>query len=424
MPNIRCKSCGLLVQVPAGGRRLCGCGAWLSGDEPAPSAARAESVPAMPIMAAVAAEEMDEVKPVAIPAPPTPGGPRIEGDLSAIERLNDGYRRIRKELSKAIVGQERVIEELLISVFARGHCLLVGVPGLAKTLMIRTLADSLSLSFSRIQFTPDLMPSDITGTEVLQEDKTTGQRVFKYLHGPIFANVVLADEINRTPPKTQAALLEAMQERQVTVGGQRHKLPDPFFVLATQNPIEQEGTYPLPEAQQDRFMFNIYVDYPEEEEEFRIVEMTTSPHVPKLDRVLSSTDILEMQDIVRKVPVAPYVIRYAMKFARLTRKGSRVNVGVNTQRKVDTEIPDFVRDYVTWGAGPRASQFLILAAKARAVLHGRYYVSSEDVRAVAPPVLRHRIITNFNAEADGVKPDEIVRRLTELIPRDPAEKTA
>ena len=229
-----------------------------------------------------------------------------------------------RRLSKAIVGQERVLEELLIAIFARGHCLLVGVPGLAKTLMIRTLADSLSLSFSRVQFTPDLMPSDITGTEVLQEDKTTGQRLFKFLHGPLFANVVLADEINRTPPKTQAALLEAMQERQVTVGGTRHKLPDPFFVLATQNPIEQEGTYPLPEAQQDRFMFNILVDYPEEEEEFSIVEMTTSTHVPKIDRVLSATDILEMQDIVRKVPVAPYVIRYAMKFTRLTRKGSRV----------------------------------------------------------------------------------------------------
>ncbi len=250
--------------------------------------------------------------------------PRIDGDLSAIERLNDGYRRIRKEMGKAIVGQERVLEELLIAIFARGHCLLVGVPGLAKTLMIRTLADSLSLSFSRVQFTPDLMPSDITGTEVLQEDKTTGQRMFKFLHGPLFANVVLADEINRTPPKTQAALLEAMQERQVTVGGAKHKLPDPFFVLATQNPIEQEGTYPLPEAQQDRFMFNIYVDYPEEEEEFKIVEMTTSTHVPKIDRMLSATDILEMQDIVRKVPVAPYVIRYAMKFTRLTRKGSRV----------------------------------------------------------------------------------------------------
>src|SRR4029079_15186240 len=259
--------------------------------------------------------------PVLEAAPAEEKWPKIEGDLSAIERLNDGYRRIRKELAKAIVGQERVLEELLISIFAKGHCLLVGVPGLAKTLMIRTLADSLSLSFSRVQFTPDLMPSDITGTEVLQEDKTTGQRHFKFLHGPLFANVVLADEINRTPPKTQAALLEAMQERQVTVGGQKHKLPDPFFVLATQNPIEQEGTYPLPEAQQDRFMFNILVDYPDEEEEFRIVEMTTSTHVAVLDRVLSATDIQEMQEIVRKVPVAPYVIRYAMKFTRLTRKG-------------------------------------------------------------------------------------------------------
>jgi MoxR-like ATPase len=405
MPTIRCKNCGLPVQVPAGGRRLCGCGAWLSGDEPA-----IEMVE--PVL------EADEV------AEPWP---RIEGDLSAIERLNDGYRRIRKEIGKVIVGQEEVLEQLLISIFARGHCLLVGVPGLAKTLMIRTLADSLSLSFSRIQFTPDLMPSDITGTEVLQEDKSTGQRLFKFLHGPIFANVVLADEINRTPPKTQAALLEAMQERQVTVGGTRHKLPDPFFVLATQNPIEQEGTYPLPEAQQDRFMFNILVDYPGEDEEFRIVETTTSMHVPKVERVLSATDILEMQDIVRKVPVAPYVIRYAMKFTRLTRKGSRVAPGApaaaaGQARVRDVDVPDFVRDYVTWGAGPRATQFLILAAKARAVLHGRYYVSCEDVRGVAAPVLRHRIITNFNAEAEGIKPDDIVRRLIDIIPRDPNEK--
>jgi MoxR-like ATPase len=272
------------------------------------------------------------------------------------------------------------------------------------------------------------MPSDITGTEVLQEDKTTGQRLFKFLHGPLFANVVLADEINRTPPKTQAALLEAMQERQVTVGGAKHKLPDPFFVLATQNPIEQEGTYPLPEAQQDRFMFNIQVDYPEEDEEFKIVEMTTSTHTPKIDRMLSATDILEMQDIVRKVPVAPYVIRYAMKFTRLTRKGSRVRSPARGQaiaavgKSQTADVPDFVRDYVTWGAGPRATQFLILAAKARAVLHGRYYVSCEDVRAVAPPVLRHRIITNFNAEAEGIKPDDIVRKLIDLIPRDPNEK--
>ncbi|MBY0229882.1 MAG: AAA family ATPase [Gemmataceae bacterium] len=323
-------------------------------------------------------------------------------------------------MAKAIVGQEKALEELLVAIFARGHCLLVGVPGLAKTLMIRTLADSLSLSFSRIQFTPDLMPSDITGFEVLQEDKTSGQRVFKFMHGPIFANILLADEINRTPPKTQAALLEAMQEKQVTVGGARHKLPDPFFVLATQNPIEQEGTYPLPEAQQDRFMFMINIDYPEEEEEFRIVEMTTSTAVPKIERVLSATDILEMQDIVRKVPVAPYVIRYAMKFTRLTRKGSRMASGAAAKQAAD--MPDFIRDYVTWGAGPRATQFLILAAKARAVLHGRYYVSCEDVREVAPSVMRHRIITNFNAEAEGIKPDDIVRKLIELVPRDPSEK--
>ncbi|HKI30637.1 MAG TPA: MoxR family ATPase [Gemmataceae bacterium] len=390
---VQCQNCGLTVQVPAGGRRLCGCGTWLSAKD---------------TMKPVA--ELAEIEPTETASAPTgQRWPRIEGDLSAIERLNDGYRRIRREMSKAIVGQEKVLEELLVAIFARGHCLLVGVPGLAKTLMIRTLADSLSLSFSRIQFTPDLMPSDITGTEVLQEDKTTGQRLFKFLHGPLFANVVLADEINRTPPKTQAALLEAMQERQVTIGGTRHKLPDPFFVLATQNPIEQEGTYPLPEAQQDRFMFNIFVDYPDEEEEFRIVEMTTTTHAPKLEQVLSANDILEMQDIVRKVPVAPYVIRYAMKFTRSTRKDKGV-------------VPDFVKEYVTWGAGPRASQFLILAAKARAVLHGRYYVACEDVRAVAPAVLRHRIITNFNAEAEGIKPDEIVRRLADMIPRDPQDK--
>jgi MoxR-like ATPase len=334
--------------------------------------------------------------------------PRLEGDLSAIERLNEGYRRVLKEMNKAVVGQKKVLEELLIAIFARGHCLLIGVPGLAKTLIIRTLADAFDLTFSRIQFTPDLMPSDITGTEVIQEDKATGQRAFKFLHGPLFSNVILADEINRTPPKTQAALLEAMQEHQVTVGGTRHRLPEPFFVLATQNPIEQEGTYPLPEAQQDRFMFNILVDYPEEEEEFRIIEMTTTTQQPRIERVLSAADILEMQEIVRKVPVAPYVIRYAMKFTRLTRKDHG-------------EVPDFIRDYVTWGAGPRATQYLVLGAKARAVLHGRYYVSCEDIRAVAAPVLRHRIITNFNAEAEGIKPDDIVRRLAELIPRDPNE---
>jgi len=304
-----------------------------------------------------------------------------------------------------------VLEELLIAMFARGHCLLVGVPGLAKTLMIRTLADSMSLSFNRVQFTPDLMPSDITGTELLQEDKMTGQRVFKFLRGPLFANVILADEINRTPPKTQAALLEAMQERQVTAGGTRHPLPDPFFVLATQNPIEQEGTYPLPEAQQDRFMFSIRVDYPNEEEEYRIVERTTTTQQPQVEHVLSGQEILEMQELVRRVPVAPYVIRYAMRFARLTRKDNG-------------DVPSFIRDYVTWGAGPRASQYMVLGAKARAVLQGRYHASCEDIRAVAAPVLRHRIITNFNAEAEGIKPDDIVRRLADLIPRDPQEKVA
>jgi MoxR-like ATPase len=384
--SVRCKTCGTTAQIPVGGKRLCACGTWLAGS----------------------VEEAPRAEAAADPAA-AKAWPRLEGDLSAIERLNDGYRRIIKELSKAIVGQEEVIEQLLIAMFARGHCLLVGVPGLAKTLMIRTLADALNLTFSRIQFTPDLMPSDITGTEVLQEDKTTGQRMFKFLHGPIFSNVILADEINRTPPKTQAALLESMQERQVTVGGNRHKLPDPFFVLATQNPIEQEGTYPLPEAQQDRFMFNVLVDYPEEEEEFRIVEMTTTTHSAKIERVLSATDILEMQDIVRKVPVAPYVIRYAMKFTRLTRKEKGI-------------VPDFIRDYVVWGAGPRATQNLVLGAKARAVLHGRYYVSCEDIRSVAIPVLRHRIITNFNAEAEGVKPEDIIKRLADIIPRDPNEE--
>ncbi len=384
MPTMQCDKCGEIMQVPEGGRRECSCGATVGTPEPV-------LMEAEPV-------DLEERWP-------------IDDDLEAVERLNDGYRRICRELGKAVIGQQRVLEELLIAVFARAHCLLVGVPGLAKTLMVRTLAESLNLGFSRIQFTPDLMPSDITGTEVLQEDRSTGQRMFKFLHGPLFANVVLADEINRTPPKTQAALLEAMQERQVTIGGTRHVLPDPFFVLATQNPIEQEGTYPLPEAQQDRFMFNILVDYPAEEEEYRIVEMTTTTHSPQLERILSAADILEMQDIVRKVPVAPYVIRYAMKFTRLTRKDQG-------------EVPDFIRQYVTWGAGPRASQFLVLGAKARAILRGRYYVSCEDVRAVAAPVLRHRIITNFNAEAEGIKPDDIVKRLTDVIPRDPEDAPA
>jgi MoxR-like ATPase len=324
-------------------------------------------------------------------------------DLAAADRLREGAERILAECGKVIVGQNDVLEQLLIALFAQGHCLLVGVPGLAKTLMIRTLADAMDLSFNRIQFTPDLMPSDITGTDILQDDETTGHRAFKFLRGPLFANVVLADEINRTPPKTQAALLEAMQEKQVTVGGNRHKLPNPFFVLATQNPIEQEGTYPLPEAQQDRFMFNIKVDYPAEEEEFRIIEQTTRRNRVTIDRVVNADDLLMMQSVVLQVPVAEHVMRYAM---RLTRK-TRID---------DDKAPDFIRNYVTWGAGPRASQFLVLAGKSRALLHGRPYVATEDIRAVAAPVLRHRIITNFNAEADGVKPDDIVKRLIESTP--------
>jgi MoxR-like ATPase len=329
-------------------------------------------------------------------------GATVPSDEQAVERLNEAYRKITGELGKVIVGQKRVIEELLIGMFAGGHCLLQGVPGLAKTLMVRTLADTLNLSFNRIQFTPDLMPADITGTDVIQEDRTTGVREFRFIGGPVFANVVLADEINRTPPKTQAALLEAMQEHQVTAGGKRHRLPDPFFVLATQNPIEQEGTYPLPEAQLDRFMFEILVDYPSEEEEFDLVRKTTSAAAPSVEKALSHAEVAQLQEVVRRVPVADHVIRYAMQLARLT-------------RRQQGDVPDFVRDYVSWGAGPRASQYLVLGAKARAMLRGRAFANTEDVREVAAPVLRHRIITNFNAEADGVSPDGIVRRLTELV---------
>jgi MoxR-like ATPase len=360
-----------VVQVQPGGRRLCGCGSWLTADS----------------------EQVVEV------------ADSPDADLAAVERLMAGCRRLLAETGKVIVGQRDVLEQILLSILARGHALLVGVPGLAKTLMIRTVADAMNLTFSRVQFTPDLMPSDITGTEVLQEDRSTGQRAFKFVHGPLFAHVVLADEINRTPPKTQAALLEAMQERQITVAGMRHRLPDPFFVLATQNPIEQEGTYPLPEAQLDRFMLQIRVDYPDENDEFAIVQSTTGGATPVIERVVSAADLSAMQELVLKVPVAPYVIRYALRLTRATRKNQ-------------ADAPAFVRDYVTWGAGPRASQYLVLAAKARAVLHGRPYVACEDIRAVAAPVLRHRILTNFNAEADGMNADEIVRKLIETTPRE------
>jgi MoxR-like ATPase len=330
-------------------------------------------------------------------------------EAAAVEKLQKSYHDMKAELGRVIVGQEAVIEELLIALFCKGHALLVGVPGLAKTLLISTLSKTLGLSFNRIQFTPDLMPSDITGTEVIEEDKTTGGRTLRFVRGPVFANVLLADEINRTPPKTQAALLEAMQEHQVTAGGKQHRLPQPFFVLATQNPIEQEGTYPLPEAQLDRFMFNINVGYPTEDEEFQIVRMTTAGQKIELKHVLSGEEVMALQDIVRKVPVADHVIRYALQFSRLT-------------RRTEGNCPPFVNDYVGWGAGPRASQYLILAGKARALLKGRYHVSTEDIRQVALPVLRHRIVTNFNAEAEGIKSDAIVKKLIEFIPRQQSEE--
>ena len=331
-------------------------------------------------------------------------------DIQAIEELSGAYGLIAQRLGEVIVGQRQVIEELLVAMFARGHCLLVGVPGLAKTLLIRTLAEALSLEFRRIQFTPDLMPADITGTEVIQEDRRSGTREFRFLKGPIFGNVILADEINRTPPKTQAALLEAMQEHQITVGGQRHPLSEPFFVLATQNPIEHEGTYPLPEAQLDRFMFNTHVDYPEEEEEFDIVRRTTADVTATVTPVLSGEQIVALQRIVRRVPVADHVVRYAMRLVRRTRPSKNNNSGPKP-----SVVPSFVRDYVAWGAGPRASQYLVLGAKARAALQGRFHAGLDDVRAVALPVLRHRLVTNFNAEAEGIKPDELIRRLIEAV---------
>ena len=332
-----------------------------------------------------------------------------ESDLAAVQQLADSYQRVTRELGKIIVGQQRVIEELLIAMLAGGHCLLVGVPGLAKTLMVRTLADTLSLSFNRIQFTPDLMPADITGTEVIQEDKLSGTRELRFLPGPVFASVLLADEINRTPPKTQAALLEAMQERQVTVGGKRHLLPSPFFVLATQNPIEQEGTYPLPEAQLDRFMLQVKVDYPTEDEEFNIVRSTTGGTHAVIEKVLGQEDLLRLQQIVLRVPVADHVIRYALQLTRLTRRGDNEA----------SDAPAFVRDFVSWGAGPRASQCLILGAKARAVLRGQTHATLDDVQAVAAPVLRHRLVLNFHAEAEGLTADALVRRLIEHVPADP-----
>jgi MoxR-like ATPase len=334
----------------------------------------------------------------------------LADDAAAVRKLHDAREKILQQLSQVIVGQNQVIEELLISLFSRGHCLLEGVPGLAKTLMVSTLARSLSLTFSRVQFTPDLMPADITGTEIIEENRSTGAREFRFLEGPLFAHVILADEINRTPPKTQAALLEAMQERQVTVGRVRHPLFDPFFVLATQNPIEQEGTYPLPEAQQDRFMFKVFVKYPNFGEEFEIARRTTTTQADQIVPVLSAAEILSLQRLVRTVPVTDHVIRYTLSLVRQTRVD-------------EPGVPGFIKEQVSWGAGPRAVQFLILGAKTRALLHGRTHVSTEDIQALAKPVLRHRLVMNFAAESEGITQDDVVEHLIQTTPTKEDELT-
>jgi len=323
-----------------------------------------------------------------------------EKDLILFEKTRQSHKEIIKEIKKVIIGQDQIIEELLISLFSQGHCLIIGVPGLAKTLLISTLARALDLKFNRIQFTPDLMPSDITGTEILEEDRTTGKKIFKFIKGPVFANIVLADEINRTPPKTQAALLQAMQEHEVSISGDTFPIEEPFFVLATQNPIEQEGTYPLPEAQLDRFMFSLWIDYPDKEEETEIVNSTTAGSEPSVNSVLKREDIIDLQRLVRKVPVSEHVVNYAVDLVRKTRPGNE-------------DSPVFVKEWISWGAGPRASQYLILGAKTRAVLKGRPTPDIDDVRSVAKPVLRHRIVINFNAEADGVSASEIIDKLLE-----------
>ena len=342
----------------------------------------------------------DKVDPDGFPLTPEPATPK--SDMDAVRELAAAHDQIVTEISKRIIGQRRVIEQLLVALFARGHTLFVGVPGLAKTLLISTLAETLNLSFQRIQFTPDLMPADITGTEVLEEDHATGRRNFRFIKGPVFANLVLADEINRTPPKTQAALLQSMQEYRVTAGGTTHELPLPFLVFATQNPVEQEGTYPLPEAQLDRFMFQVDVDYPSEDEEEEIVRQQTSDHHPDLAKVLSPQRIMQLQDLVRRVPASDHVVKYAVALAR-------------APRPTAPSAPAVIRDAVSWGAGPRASQFLILAAKARAILDGRFAASTDDVSALARPTLQHRLILNYRAEAEGLRAGDLVDRLLSTV---------
>jgi MoxR-like ATPase len=331
-------------------------------------------------------------------------------DTDLLRQFAGAYEQLAAQIGKVIVGQSEVVEQLLMALFSRGHCLLVGVPGLAKTLLVSTVSRILDLSFKRIQFTPDLMPADITGTDILQDDPETGRRKFVFLKGPIFANMILADEINRTPPKTQAALLEAMQEHHVTAGGNTYALPEPFFVLATQNPIEQEGTYPLPEAQLDRFMFEIRVGYPARDEEIEIMRRTTSTARATLSAILDGHRIQQLQEVVRQVVVADHVFAYVADLVRATRPR-------------EPGVPTFVPELLGWGAGPRACQYLILGGKARAVLHGRLHVTTEDIRAVAPPVLRHRLVTTFHADAEGVTTDAIIARLIETIPH-PQEEAA
>jgi MoxR-like ATPase len=335
---------------------------------------------------------------------PTTAPPVEDADLQAIDKLKTARGIIRSELSKCIVGQDEVIEQLLISIFTRSHSILVGVPGLAKTLLISTLSQALKLSFRRIQFTPDLMPSDITGTEMISQDPTTGERKFKFLHGPIFANIVLADEINRTPPKTQAAMLEAMQERRVTVAGQSYALPDPFFVLATQNPVEQEGTYPLPEAQLDRFMFMIQVDYPTPAEERLIYKIGTGAKTEPVNPVLDENDIISLQNTVRRMPVADHIFGYAERL-------------VNATRPKGAHALDFCRKWLTWGAGPRAGLNLIMAAKAHAILHGQLHVGTENIDAVALPILRHRLIIGFSAQSEGITVEDIIGKVLAAVPK-------
>lgn len=400
---MQCAACGRIRRVSGEhlGRKLrCQCGNVAVATEQSLISPRAVS-PSAP--------ERSKEQSSAEPSSPSSAEELLPDDLAVVESLREACRQVTAQLATVIIGQQNIIEEVLISIFCRGHVLLTGVPGLAKTLLIDSVSRVLDLKFRRIQFTPDLMPSDITGTEVLQEDRSNGTRNFRFVEGPIFSNMVLADEINRAPPKTQAALLEAMQERHVTVAGQTMALPSPFFVMATRNPIEQEGTYPLPEAQLDRFLFNIVVDYPESADEFRIIRQAASGKRPNLKKMLDADQILKLQDAVLNVPVADHVIAYARDLVQATRPHR-------------AEAPGFIREMVQWGAGPRAGIALVTSAKARAILQGRLHVTTGDIAAVALPVLRHRVVTTFNADASGISRDDVVRQLLqEIRPKRPRE---